>query len=489
MEEKKKKKELKKVPREIIPVGEDNWILQPIAISMMRYDYDTVQTRALVSMMKKMQTAIKEVVYRHAKPEEQLSLFANQDFIGKFGNEEINPDREIVLKLPLSSFSYDKRKYNVLKESIRQLVSIPVEIPIRSLDDEVYTKIAHLCEAYVPEEKYAKCVYLKLDKKVAIRFISGDAGTHKYLDRVIFKAKSKYTQRIYLFISAWKNHGATCERSVQWIRKWLRLEDAHRRWNMFYTRVLKKAEDELRQLAENGESDIYFTTDTIDNQPGKQGEPDKIRFIIHRAIPDEMSESEDLKRWKSDIATFCNERFGIKGMDLNSIVNAVTEENAARMMDYLNGLYTREQKAFKEGKIDNLHRHAYTCIMNELKDWQVIEQQQATLLTVRVPKEDGTGQNQAPAENKDTLSEKERNTWNNILDAIQGTTSDQNFETWFQPDVLSLQEISGNTIKIKVPSRAFVETFNNVNNNGELLQQAVRSVLGQDAKVIYIAKE
>ena len=479
---KKGKKVLRKVPDDIVPRSDDNWILQPIVISMMRYDYDVIQSRAVVAVMKEMQSAIKEVIYHHAVPERQLSLFSNDDFLSKFGGKEIDTEKEIVLKLALKSFGCDKRKYDMLKNSLKQLVSIPVEIPVKSLDDEDYYKVANLCTAYIPKEPYSKYVYLKFSKDVAVRLISNEKGTHNFLDNVVFSAKSKYTQRMYLFISAWKNQGATCVRSVQWIRRWLRLEDSHKRWNMFYTRVLKVAEDELYAMAMDGLSDLYFTTKKIYDSGSEVGEPDKLQFVIHKAGQQEDTEEMRVMKTKlEDIRRFCHTRFGIRGTDLKAILEALTEENMDKMIIYLGELDKREQKALKSGKIDNLSRHAFTCIMNELKEWADIEKENMNALVRSDERRDIVVKEDSGRIS--LLSDVDKEKWRNVLDGLRKMIPADSFDVWFAEDVVYLDSVAGGVVCLHVPSASYVEVMESMFISQ--LSSVLRKEWGDDVEFVY----
>ena len=43
---------------ELIPIEEETWLLQPIAVTMMRHDYSLIQVRILVSIVESLQVHI-----------------------------------------------------------------------------------------------------------------------------------------------------------------------------------------------------------------------------------------------------------------------------------------------------------------------------------------------------------------------------------------------------------------------------------------------
>ena len=51
-----KKRDVKRnIPSDLIPLENETWLLQPIAVTMMRHDYSLMQIRILVCIVEKMQ--------------------------------------------------------------------------------------------------------------------------------------------------------------------------------------------------------------------------------------------------------------------------------------------------------------------------------------------------------------------------------------------------------------------------------------------------
>ena len=58
-----KKREVKRnIPTELIPVEEETWLLQPIAVTMMRHDYSLIQIRILVTIVEFMQNKLHKIL-------------------------------------------------------------------------------------------------------------------------------------------------------------------------------------------------------------------------------------------------------------------------------------------------------------------------------------------------------------------------------------------------------------------------------------------
>lgn len=455
----KPKKELKNVPKDLVPLDEQTWIYQSVATAMMRYDYDVTQIRAVVAIVREMQSAIKAVIFNKARAEDQLSIFPNEEFVEKFGTNAIDPNKEIVLTIPLSKFGSDKRRYAALKTALNQLIDIKVEMPVKSLDDEDYMYIGHLCEAYIPKKAYSKYVYLKMKRQTALHMIDNKLGTFKFLEQVIFETNQKHALRMYFFISAWRRQPATCIRSVKWVRRWLRLEDKYPRWDMFYSAVLKKAEDELYRIAViEGKGDLYFTTKKIyKNGESEVGEPDELQFIIHRSPAGEAyDETSEFKAQRQALGEFCHNSFGIKGSDLKNILEHVTSENIEELNTYLIDLDEEEQKRLKDGKIDKLHRHAFTCIMHWLRERETEEAKVMEEIINPSKSEETSDIQDATKAELLVLQEEDATKWQRVMQHLKEQISDADLHTWFGEGTLSAVSYEDGVLTLSSPNRSYL---------------------------------
>ena len=478
----------KKVTKEVsdgLPEEEQSWVYQPIMIAMMRNKYTKSQLKSLVAIMIQMQDAIKDVIFNNARPEDQLALFPSEDFITKFGDELIDPNKEIVMKIPLSKFKCDKRRYSKLKDDLDQLATLPFYIPIKSLDGEEYTHVSGLCEVIRPKN-YDRDVYIKMKKEVALRFISTDGGSMKFLEQVVDEANHNYAMRMYFFIASWRNHEATCPRSVKWVRNWLMLENEYPRWNMFYNCVLKKAEEELYRIAvTEGKGDLYFTTKKIYDSGSEVGEPDRLQFIIHRSETGKMCDnSTAFRNQKKMISDFCHASFGFKESDLKAILKKVTPDNIDKLNTYLVELDIEEQKRMKDGKIDKLHRHAFTCIMHRLREWESEDAEVVNSLL-------GQEQPMQPEKNHSSatipeLSADDQVRWGRVHQSLQSSMGDAEYHQWFSGDAMQLVGISEQLITIEVPTRTYWEMVGA--KYGELIKAEIAKEWGSGYEIRFTTK-
>ena len=135
----------------LIPIKDETWLIQPIAVTMMRYDYSLIQVRILVSIVENLQAILLGIL--NNKQSAQLDLFQTK---------ELDEDGRMPIKLPFKELGVDPNHYPELRTSLKMLASLPVEIPYKTSEGRKYTKYTNLCDVYIPQDrsynKYAICL-------------------------------------------------------------------------------------------------------------------------------------------------------------------------------------------------------------------------------------------------------------------------------------------------------------------------------------------
>ena len=267
-----KKRDVKRdIPTELIPIEKETWLLQPIAVTMMRHDYSLIQIRILVSIVERMQEKLREMLNASIR---EPTFFADS---------ELGNDGRLEVKMLFKRLGVEPNHYPQLRDSLKLLASVPVEIPYRTPDGRSYQKITNLCDVYIPNDVglYEKYAVLKIDRQVAQRLLSLDLGYHRLGKQIVFACRNRYTQRVYMFIESWIKKGGTVIDTLEF-RKMLRLENRYSKFSDFCRRVLEPAKAELHTLAENGFCDCYFDYEKRYNHGQRGGEPDELVFHIYR---------------------------------------------------------------------------------------------------------------------------------------------------------------------------------------------------------------
>ncbi len=354
-----KKRDVKRnIPSDLIPVEEETWLLQPIAVTMMRHDYSLIQIRILVTIVEFMQTKLHKILNKD-KMEPEI-----------FSDVELDNDGRLEIKTLFKTLGVDPNHYPQLRQSLKMLAAIPVEIPYKTVDGRSYLKVTNLCDVYIPKDSglYEKYAVLKIDRTVAKRLVSLDLGYHRLGKQIVFACRNRYTQRIYMFIESWLDKGGTRIKTLEF-RKMLRLESNYKKFSDFTRRVLEPAKDELKSLAENGFCDCYFEYEKKYYNGQRGGEPDELVFHIHRPknkLNQQLQDVTDMQR--SQFADMLVRYFGFDPAVAKKTSERITPTNyqgaVSKLVDLRNRLRNdltiHDRAAYTYRVLDNLFRGVQT---------------------------------------------------------------------------------------------------------------------------------
>lgn len=350
-----KKREVKRnIPTELIPVEEETWLLQPIAVTMMRHDYSLIQIRILVTIVEFMQNKLHKILNK-----EKMEP-------GIFSDVELDNDGRLEIKTLFKTLGVDPNHYPQLRQSLKMLAAIPVEIPYKTTDGRSYLKVTNLCDVYIPKDTglYEKYALLKIDRTVAQRLVSLDLGYRRLGKQIVFACRNRYTQRIYMFIESWLDKGGTRIKTLDF-RKMLRLENNYNKFSDFTRRVLNPAKEELQSLAENGFCDCYFDYEKRYNHGQRGGEPDELVFTIFRAknkLNHQLKDITEMQR--NQFSDMLMRYFGFEVAVAKKMSERVTPENyqgaVSKLVDLRNRLRSdltiHDRAAYTYRVLDNLFR-------------------------------------------------------------------------------------------------------------------------------------
>ena len=352
---------------ELIPIEEETWLLQPIAVTMMRHDYSLIQVRILVSIVESLQSILHGILNNKRSP--QLDLFKTK---------ELDEDGRMPIKLPFKELGVDPNHYPQLRTSLKMLAAIPVEIPYKTSEGRKYTKATNLCDVYIPEDRsYNKYAILKLDRSVAERLVSLDFGYHRLGKQIVFACKNRYTQRIYMFIESWVDKGRTVIKTLEF-RKMLRLENNYKKFSDFCRRVLEPAKQELKELADKGFCDCYFDYEKKYDHGQRGGEPDELVFQIFRAknkMDAQLEQMNEMQR--RQFQQMLIQYFDFTQPNAKSMAERITAElyplAMQKLMDLrqrFNTTYVKDKAAYTFKSLDQMIREHVipNTTVEEIKD-------------------------------------------------------------------------------------------------------------------------
>lgn len=281
----------RKISADLIPINEETWLIQPLSVTMMRHDFSQIQNKVLTTIIAHMQDKIHEKLN-------------NKNLPSLFSDEELGDDGRLPIKIQYKSLGVQSKHYNQLEDALKMISHIPIELPVKGKDGRGWMRSTNLCDVYIQNDvKYNKYAIVKMDLDIAERLVSMDLGYHKLGKEIMFNARNRYTQRIYMMLEAWMEQGWFKVKTSEF-RKTLRLEDKYQAFADFDKRVLRPAQEELKDMADAGVGDCWFEYEKIyeEQQSKTKEDPKSIYFKIH--VVKSASDENDTEMLEANRAQF-----------------------------------------------------------------------------------------------------------------------------------------------------------------------------------------
>lgn len=329
------------------------WLKQPNIITLMSCDLNKMQMRSIIILIEALQEDINKRI--SGTPFAQLSLFRDED-----------EDRIVKLSIPIRNFGVKPNHYPELRNAIKDLAKIPVEIDIVHPETGEATFNTSLLSAIIPVEgSQRKNVIFRIEREVAKCLVqvdlSSNLGYTKYIKEIALTAGSKYTIRMYMLIASWRDKGGF-SMEVDKFKHWLQIDDTkYPDWKDIEKRIIKTAEEELHEKA-----DCWFHYSPVYDQNVSLKVPFRIDFKVIRSAKDE--DKQILDNAKRSIQNVLS-NLGLSLKRTNEIVDKMSIENYMLIRDKIFDLYSYIQSNKKS--IRSVSEYTYKSMISfieELKD-------------------------------------------------------------------------------------------------------------------------
>jgi len=318
------------------------WLIQPNLITLMSHDYKILNIRILIAVIEKIQSAIEQSI--QGIEFEQMTLF-------------VQPTDPIRLVINFRDLGVHPRQYPEVKIALEDLSTIPVVLdavdPVTGADS---WKLQGLLKAYVPKEKNTRTFTLEIDRDVAKKFVSVDKGWTKFMKQIAFSTSSKYTVRIYMLISSWKDKGGF-QMTIAKFRQWLKIENKYAEYKDLYKCVIKIAYDDLFE-----KSDCWF--EVSESFKLGESEPYKLNFkVIKSALS--AKEQELLDSNKRGIQEVGFKHLHMVDIHFKRIIPLITAGNSQKMVDKVMYLCDYVSKNYKS--INDIPEYCTQVLLKEFQ--------------------------------------------------------------------------------------------------------------------------
>lgn len=326
-----------------------NYIYQPNRVTNAIYVYSLIQERLLNALIFYLQEAIKERMGGHDYTKLALFHMFQTDQIYRF-------------KIPLKEIS-TPQNYGHVKESIKKLASLVVEIPYR--DEHTKKQMLRytgLIRANVPRNnERTSHIEVEIEKKVAHLLIEIDLNKEgkpvnytRFEYQIAQNATSKYTSRIYKLLCSWRNKGGFVMR-LDDFRQWLGIEDKYKYYNDIKKHILIPVQEELFEKA-----DCWFN---CENAGFALREGNSVNRLNFKVITPELIEQEGKKI--DYIKQLLKNHYHFTDKHLDELKPILCSSNAQVIITKL--LYLNEYISDKNNKITDIPSYVIRTLRNEFE--------------------------------------------------------------------------------------------------------------------------
>lgn len=302
----KERKGMKRTNKPVVLPDKTTWLKQPTLITMLSADFNTLHLRVLISLVDKIQNSIEQSIKN--VPLMQLSLFQEQPY-----------NDRILVTIPTKDFGVTPDSYPELRKALLQLATIPVELDTKDpISGAESWYVAGLFKAYIPKEKHKRSITIEMDLNVAKALVNVEKGFTKYIKEIAFQSQSKYTVRMYMLISSWKDKGGFAI-TLDKFRKWLKLENKYPKYKDLYKRIIRPVYEELFEKA-----NCWFEVAEVYKEG--ESEPYKLNFKVVRAALT-VQEEEYLKVQTNSLIGMLSRHLRMEDKHIKQIVPLLNVSN------------------------------------------------------------------------------------------------------------------------------------------------------------------
>lgn len=466
----------------LIPFNREDFVRQPRSLSNLQYRMDIIQLRAFACLMEKMEPLVIELlsVYNANNYDKKLSLFDLPQ-----AKQHIDHDGEFCFTIPMDSLGISPGFYKRAKASLDKLVGITVKVPYidEKGEERIKTTSAFSIDTR-KDERYVRDFKIGMVRSVLDKMVDIRLGYNDHLKRIAFVTSNVNAVRLYVLTlsNTIRGRRSSFEISLDDFREFFQLytevkgkkEPKYKRYADLDKRVITPATEELKRLADSGNSDFWIKIERVG--VGEAGNPKM--FHISAYYTELAGNEQKMKeRRKEDVEM---ENY-LKSALYQTPANI--RKIKAKLLPELRVAFIKETQRIsgiieKRNDIDNPCSFAWVLLNNWLEDHepQAMEiKNEPTQLEIFSFEEEVTNP-QSPE-----ISIEDSELWGKFITGIKDRVGKSVFDTWFS--CVKFASLGDNILTVSVPTRFVYEYIEA--NYIDAIRNSVKEVYGEHAELNY----
>lgn len=465
----------------LIPFEREDYVRQPRSLSSLQYRMDIIQLRAFACLMEKMEPLVLELlnVYNNNNFDKKLSLFDLPQ-----AKQHIDYDGEFYFNIPMECLGISPGFYKRAKASLDNMTKITVNVTVVKNGKEEDKLTSAFSINTKKNERYVRDFGIGMKRSVLDKMVDIRLGYNDYLKRIAFVTSNVNAVRLYVLTLSNTIRGKrnSFNISLDDFREFFQLytmvkgkrEPKYKRYADLDKRVITPATEELKKLADSGNSDFWIKVDRVG--VGEAGNPQMFHIsAFYTELAGNEQKAKERRKEDADMEKYLKNTLRQTPANIRKI--------KARLLPELRVGFIKETQRISEilekrNDIENPCSFAWVLLNNWLDEHEP-KVEEIKSEPVQMDLFNGTEEEQ----NTDTpfSPDKDCPEWNQFIKSVRERVGETSFERWFS--YIGFISFSDNTLTVSVPTKIFPEYI--CENHSEDVSLALNEAFGEDVKLLY----
>lgn len=465
----------------LIPFEREDYVRQPRSLSSLQYRMDIIQLRAFACLMEKMEPLVLELlnVYNNNNFDKKLSLFDLPQ-----AKQHIDYDGEFYFNIPMECLGISPGFYKRAKASLDNMTKITVNVTVVKNGKEEDKLTSAFSINTKKNERYVRDFGIGMKRSVLDKMVDIRLGYNDYLKRIAFVTSNVNAVRLYVLTLSNTIRGkrTSFNISLDDFREFFQLytvvkgkrEPKYKRYADLDKRVITPATEELKKLADSGNSDFWIKVDRVG--VGEAGNPKMFHIsAFYTDLAGNEQKAKERRKEDADMEKYLKNTLRQTPANIRKI--------KARLLPELRVGFIKETQRISEilekrNDIENPCSFAWVLLNNWLDEHEP-KVEEIKSEPVQMDLFNGMEEEQ----NTDTpfSPDKDCPEWNQFIKSVRERVGETSFQRWFA--YIGFISFSDNTLTVSVPTKIFPEYI--CENHSEDVSLALNEAFGEDVKLLY----
>lgn len=465
----------------LTPFEREDYVRQPRSLSSLQYRMDIIQLRAFACLMEKMEPLVLDLlnVYNANNFDKKLSLFDLPQ-----AKQHIDYDGEFYFNIPMECLGISPGFYKRAKVSLNNMTKITVNVTVVKNGEEEDKLTSAFSINTKKDERYVRDFGIGMKRSVLDKMVDIRLGYNDYLKRIAFVTSNVNAVRLYVLTLSNTIRGkrTSFNISLDDFREFFQLyteikgkrEPKYKRYADLDKRVITPATEELKRLADSGNSDFWIKIERVG--VGESGNPKMFHIsAFYTDLAGNQQKAKERRKEDADLEIYLKTTLRQTPANIRKIRTRLLPE---LRVDFIKETQRISDILEKRKDIENPCSFAWVLLNNWLDDH---EPKVEEIKNEPVQMDLFSHIEEEQKNDVQSVSSEDCSKWNQFIKLIRDRVGEISFGRWFA--YIGFVSFSDNTLVISVPTKIFPEYIHD--NHSEDVSYSLNAVYGENVKLLY----